>query len=51
MRDLTSIKAAFTASADASCYDVTMNSEDEGIDERSWATAFSFDVLVVLPAA
>jgi hypothetical protein len=51
MRDLTSIKAAFTAGADASCYDVTMTSEDEGIDERSWATAFAFDVLVVLPPA
>ena len=24
---------------------------NEGIDERSWATAFSFDVMVVLPAA
>lgn len=51
MRDLFSIQAAFTASTDASCYDVTMSAEDEGIDERSWATAFSFDVLVVLPAA
>ena len=51
MRDLTSIQAAFTASTDASCYDVTMTSEDEGIDERSWATAFAFDVLVVLPPA
>jgi hypothetical protein len=51
MRDLTSIKAAFSAGADASCYDVTMTSEDEGIDERSWATAFAFDVLVVLPPA
>jgi hypothetical protein len=50
MRDLTSIQAAFTASTDASCYDVTMTSEDEGIDERSWATAFAFDVLVVLAA-
>jgi hypothetical protein len=51
MRDLTSIKAAFVSSTDATCYDVTMTSEDEGIDERSWATAFAFDVLVVLPAA
>lgn len=51
MRDIVSIKAAFTASGDASCYDVTIISEDEGIDERSWATAFSFDVLVVLPPA
>lgn len=51
MRDLTSIKAAFVSSGDALCYDVTIVSEDEGIDERSWATAFAFDVLVVLPAA
>lgn len=51
MRDLTSIQAAFVSSTDATCYDVTMTSEDEGIDERSWATAFAFDVLVVLPPA
>lgn len=49
MRDLTSIKAAFVTSTDAACYDVTVVSEDEGIDERSWATSFAFDVLVVLP--
>jgi hypothetical protein len=51
MRDLTSIKAAFATGADASCYDVTIGSEDEGVDERSWATAFSFDLLAVFPAA
>jgi hypothetical protein len=50
MRDLTSIKAAFTATGDASCYDVTMQSEDEGVDERSWATSFTFDLLAVFPA-
>jgi hypothetical protein len=50
MRDLASIKAAFVTSTDAACYDVTVVSEDEGIDERSWATSFAFDVLVVLPA-
>ena len=50
MRDLTSIKAAFTATGDASCYDVTMQSEDEGVDERSWATSFTFDILTVFPA-
>ena len=50
MRDLTSIKAAFTAGGDASCYDVTIGSEDEGVDERSWATSFSFDLLAVYPA-
>ena len=51
MRDLDSIKAAFVATGDATCYDVTIASEDEGVDERSWATAFSYEVLVVLPAA
>ena len=50
MRDLVSIKAAFTATGDAACYDVTMQSEDEGIDERSWATSFTFDLLAVFPA-
>ena len=50
MRDLTSIKAAFTAGGDASCYDVTIGSEDEGVDERSWATSFTFDILTVFPA-
>jgi hypothetical protein len=50
MRDLASIKAAFVTSTDAACYDVSIMSEDEGIDERSWATSFAFDVLVVLPA-
>jgi hypothetical protein len=50
MRDLSGIQAAFTSSGDASCYDVTIGSEDEGVDERSWATSFSYDVLVVLPA-
>ena len=48
MRDLVSIKAAFTSGGDASCYDVTIGSEDEGVDERSWATAFSFSVMVCL---
>jgi hypothetical protein len=46
---LPNIKAAFTASGDATCYDVTVQNEDEGVDERSWATVFSYDVLVVLP--
>jgi len=49
MRDLASIQAAFAATGDATCYDVIIGSEDEGVDERSWATAFSFDILTVLP--
>jgi hypothetical protein len=47
---LPNIKAAFTTSGDATCYDVTIQAEDEGVDERSWATVFTYDVLVVLPA-
>ena len=48
MRDLNSIKAAFVSGGDAACYDVSILSEDEGIDERSWATSFSFSVWTVL---
>ena len=51
MQDLTAIKAGFVTSGDATCYDVSPMSEDEGISERSWATAFSYDILVVLPPA
>ena len=47
---LPGIKTAFTNSGDATCYDVTPQSEDEGVDERSWATVFTYDVIVVLPA-
>lgn len=48
MRDLSGIQAAFTTGGDASCYDMTIGSEDEGVDERSWATAFTFSVWVCL---
>jgi hypothetical protein len=47
---LPGIKTAFTNSGDATCYDVTVQAEDEGVDERSWATVFTYDVIVVLPA-
>ena len=48
MKSLGLIQAEFTAGGDADCYDVTYRSEDEGIDERSWATSFAFDVLTCL---
>lgn len=48
MKSIALIQAAFTAGGDADCYDVTYRSEDEGIDERSWATSFAFDVLTCL---
>lgn len=50
MQDLNELKSAFVSSADATCYDVTLQSEDEGVDERNWATLFSFEILAVLPA-
>jgi hypothetical protein len=49
MKSLDLIQAAFAATSGAAlCYDVTYRSEDEGIDERSWATSFAFDVLTCL---
>ena len=50
MQDLAGLKAVFVTSADATLYDVTPLSEDEGTDERSFATLFAFDLLAVLPA-
>jgi hypothetical protein len=51
MQNLSAIKAAFTATGDATCYDVSPVSEDEGVAERSWVTTFNYDVLAVLPPA
>jgi hypothetical protein len=48
MSDISAIKAAFVAGGDALCYDVTPESEDEGRDERSWASVLTFDVFVVV---
>ena len=48
MQDLPLIKAAFVAGGDALCYDITPTSEDEGVNERSWASVFAYDVLVVV---
>jgi hypothetical protein len=50
MQNLAALKAVFVASGDATLYDVTPNTEDEGKDERSFATAFTFGLLTVLPA-
>lgn len=48
MQDLELIQAAFVAGGDAHCYDITPMSEDEGVNERSWASVFSYEVLVVV---
>ena len=50
MQDVAGLQAVFTASTDAHLYDATPISEDEGTDERSFATLFTFDLLAVLPA-
>ena len=51
MSDVAGIKTAFAATGDATCYDVTPISEDEGVNERSWATIFSYDLWAVLAPA
>jgi hypothetical protein len=48
MKSVGLIQDAFAVTGDALCYDVTYRSEDEGIDERSWATSFAFDILTCL---
>jgi len=50
MSNRTALQAVFTASEDAFMYDITLGSEDEGVQERSWATSFSYHILAVLPA-
>lgn len=50
MQNVAGLQAVFTASTDAYLYDATPISEDEGVDERSFATLFAFDLLAVLPA-
>lgn len=48
MQDVGSFQTVFTAEGNAHLYDVTIGSEDEGVDVRSWATSFSFNVLTVI---
>lgn len=48
MQDLAALKAVFVAGGDALCYDVTARQEMEGVNERSWASAMPFSVLVVV---
>lgn len=48
MQDVEAIQATFAAQGDAHCYDVTPLSEDEGVNERSWASVMVYDVLVVV---
>jgi hypothetical protein len=48
MQDLEALQAVFTLQGDAHCYDCTVTSEDEGVNERSWASVLAYDILVVV---
>lgn len=50
MQSLTAIKTVFTSQGDATCYDVTPDTVDDGKGDRALGTMASFTVLVVLPA-
>jgi hypothetical protein len=48
MQNVAALKAVFVSGGDALCYDVTAKQEMEGVNERSWASAIPFSVLVVV---
>lgn len=48
MQDLVTLKAGFVATGDALLYDVTPTGEDDGYDDRSWATVFTYELLTVV---
>jgi hypothetical protein len=48
MNSLATIKTSFTTIGDATCYDVTQTSLDEGRGERAFLTTLAFDVLICL---
>jgi len=50
MQDLTAIKAVFTSQGDATCYDVSPDTVDDGKGDRALGTMATFTLLVVLPA-
>lgn len=48
MQDLDTLQAGFIATGDALLYDVTPSGEDDGYDDRSWATVFTYELLTVV---
>ena len=48
--ELNNVKDFFEDSDQLHLYDITFQSEDEGVDGRSWATVFNYEFLVVLPS-
>ena len=50
MQDVAAIKTAFSSSGDATCYDATFESTEEGQGDRALMASASYSVLIVLPA-
>ncbi|MFN9113805.1 MAG: hypothetical protein ACK5XN_27375 [Bacteroidota bacterium] len=50
MQNLSAIKTVFTTQGDATCYDVTFETVDDGRGDRALGTMATFSVAVVLPA-
>lgn len=50
MQDVAAIKAVFAASLDATCYDVTPETIDDGKGDRALGTMATYRLDVVLPA-
>jgi hypothetical protein len=50
MQNLSAIKTVFTTQGDATCYDVTFETVDDGRGDRALGTMATFTVAVVLPA-
>jgi hypothetical protein len=50
MQSLTAIKTVFTTAGDATCYDVSPETVDDGKGDRALGTMATYSVLVVLPA-
>lgn len=46
--DIAGLKAVFVSQGDATCYDVTLQSIDDGRGERTFGTTFTYEVLACL---
>lgn len=51
MTDTTTLGAAFATDGQALFYDCGVTTENEGVDERSWVTAFSYELWACLNPA
>lgn len=50
MQDLVTLKGVFTSQGDATLYDATFQSVDDGKGDRALGTMATFNLLIVLPA-